>query len=45
VLTVQGLAGPEDEFKSVVEANKLRGLRFEEIWSDEKLGQIADLSE
>jgi len=34
VLTVSGMKDPEDEFKSVVEQQKLEGILFEEIWSD-----------
>lgn len=32
---------PEEEFKACVEANKLTGLRFELIWSDEKPARAA----
>jgi hypothetical protein len=33
LLTVEGLRDPEDEFKTLVEANGLTGLRFVELWS------------
>jgi hypothetical protein len=36
VLTVSGLKDPEDEFKSVVEREGLKGIIFEEVWSDSR---------
>jgi hypothetical protein len=36
ILTVEGLASPDDEFKPLVEKYELKGLRFEELWSSEK---------
>ena len=32
ILTVEGLASPDDEFKPLVEQHGLKGLRFEELW-------------
>lgn len=34
MLTVEGLASPEDEFKPIVEKMGLKGLIFEKIWGD-----------
>jgi hypothetical protein len=36
ILTVTGLKGPEDEFKSIVERQGLQGLLFEEVWSSNR---------
>jgi len=36
ILTVEGLASPDDEFKPLVEKHGLKGLRFEELWSSGK---------
>jgi hypothetical protein len=36
VLTVTGLKDPDDEFKSVVEREGLKGILFEELWSDSR---------
>jgi hypothetical protein len=33
ILTVEGLASPNDEFKPLVEKYGLKGLRFEKLWS------------
>ena len=35
ILTVEGLASPDDEFKPLVEKHGLKGLRFDELWSGE----------
>lgn len=35
LLTVDGLSGPEAEFKPMVEKHGLKGLRFEKLWSDD----------
>jgi hypothetical protein len=35
ILTLVGAKDPEDEFKYVVEQENLKGLIFQEIWSDE----------
>ncbi|MGJ8678521.1 MAG: hypothetical protein ACSHX0_13485 [Akkermansiaceae bacterium] len=35
IYTFTGLKDPEDEFKTAYEAAGLKGLLFEEIWSDE----------
>jgi len=32
LFAVDGLAGPDDEFKAIVEAKKLKGVRFKELW-------------
>jgi hypothetical protein len=34
VLCVEGIAGPEDEFKGAVEKYKLKGLRFDLLWTE-----------
>jgi hypothetical protein len=34
ILTVEGLASPDDEFKPLVERHGLKGLYFEKLWSD-----------
>ena len=34
LLTVEGLMGPEDEFKATVERMGLKGLIFDKIWSE-----------
>jgi len=34
ILTVEGLSSPNEEFKPLVEKYGLKGVRFEEIWSD-----------
>lgn len=34
LLTVEGLAAPEEEFKPMVEKHGLKGLRFEKLWWD-----------
>jgi hypothetical protein len=36
ILTVEGIAHPNEEFKPLVEKYGLKGLRFEEIWSSDK---------
>ena len=33
ILTVEGFASPQDEFKPLVEKHGLKGLRFEKLWS------------
>ena len=33
ILTVEGLSGPDDEFKSVVEKYDIKGLKFRKLWS------------
>lgn len=33
ILTVEGLASPDDEFKPLIEKHGLKGLRFEELYS------------
>ncbi len=40
ILVVEGLKDPEDEFRYIVESAGLKGLIFQEIWSDE--GSDAD---
>lgn len=35
VLVVEGLRDPEDEFRAVVERAGLKGLRFEELWTED----------
>ena len=35
ILTVEGIKDPDDEFKGRVERLKLKGLIFQELWSDE----------
>lgn len=35
ILVVEGLHDPEDEFRYAVERAELKGLLFEELWSDE----------
>ncbi len=35
ILIVEGLRGPEDEFKQTVEAAGLQGLIFEKIWEEQ----------
>lgn len=35
ILTVEGLASPDDEFKPLVEKHGLKGLRFEKLWSND----------
>lgn len=36
ILTIEGLKDPDDEFKGRVERLGLKGLVFEELWSDER---------
>lgn len=35
ILCVEGLKDPADEFKYQVDSRRLKGLRFEELWSDD----------
>jgi hypothetical protein len=35
ILTVEGIASPDDEFKPLVEKHRLKGLRFEKLWSND----------
>jgi len=35
IFTITGLGSPEEEFKSVVEKGGFKGIRFDEVWSDE----------
>jgi hypothetical protein len=36
VLTVAGMKDPQDEFKAIVEQKELKGILFDELWSNEE---------